>query len=113
MHSEPAFRSDLRLYRGRVKDAAADSAFVRTSSFTRSSRAAADDAPASAIARCRPWSSQPATACDARSMAAAISPGCDTYKAWLPATSVTREPARAAIARWAGGGIMRSSVATM
>src|SRR5258706_4100129 len=32
--------------------------------------------------------------------------------AWLPATSVTVDPARSAIARWAGGGIMWSSVAT-
>jgi hypothetical protein len=31
---------------------------------------------------------------------------------WLPATSVTVEPARSAMARWAGGGIIRSSVAT-
>ena len=32
--------------------------------------------------------------------------------AWLPATSVTVAPARSAMARWAGGGIIRSSVAT-
>src|SRR6266550_3213211 len=32
--------------------------------------------------------------------------------AWLPATSTTVEPARSDMARWAGGGIMRSSVAT-
>src|SRR6266540_1122089 len=32
--------------------------------------------------------------------------------AWLPATSTTVEPARSDMARWAGGGIIRSSVAT-
>jgi hypothetical protein len=32
--------------------------------------------------------------------------------AWLPAASSTVEPARADIWRWAGGGIIRSSVAT-
>src|SRR6266567_6932668 len=32
--------------------------------------------------------------------------------AWLPATSTTVEPARSDMARWAGGGIMWSSVAT-
>src|SRR3984893_15173557 len=32
--------------------------------------------------------------------------------AWLPATSVGVEPARSDIARWAGGGIIRSSVVT-
>jgi|SRR5580698_5422722 hypothetical protein len=31
---------------------------------------------------------------------------------WLPATSVTVEPARWDIARWAGGGIILSSLAT-
>ena len=31
---------------------------------------------------------------------------------WLPAASTTIEPARSDIARWAGGGIIRSSVAT-
>jgi uncharacterized protein DUF1003 len=31
---------------------------------------------------------------------------------WLPASSTTVEPARSDIARWAGGGIIRSSVAT-
>jgi hypothetical protein len=30
--------------------------------------------------------------------------------AWLPATSITVEPARSDMARWAGGGIIRSSV---
>src|SRR5215204_6555010 len=32
--------------------------------------------------------------------------------AWLPPVSTTVEPARADISRWAGGGIIRSSVAT-
>jgi hypothetical protein len=32
--------------------------------------------------------------------------------AWLPLASTTVEPARSDIARWAGGGIIRSSVAT-
>src|SRR3954447_7409002 len=32
--------------------------------------------------------------------------------AWLPWASTTVEPARADIERWAGGGIIRSSVAT-
>src|SRR5664279_5426908 len=32
--------------------------------------------------------------------------------AWLPATSVVVEPARSDMARWAGGGIIRSSVVT-
>jgi hypothetical protein len=31
---------------------------------------------------------------------------------WLPEASVTVEPARSDMARWAGGGIIRSSVAT-
>src|SRR5258708_6133048 len=31
---------------------------------------------------------------------------------WLPALSTTVEPARSDIARWAGGGIIRSSVVT-
>jgi len=31
---------------------------------------------------------------------------------WLPGDSATVAPARSAIVRWAGGGIMRSSVAT-
>jgi len=36
--------------------------------------------------------------------------GCDTYTAWLALTSTTVEPARLDIARWASGGIIRSSV---
>src|SRR3954453_4244290 len=32
--------------------------------------------------------------------------------AWLPDASATVEPARSDMARWAGGGIIRSSVAT-
>src|SRR5919107_6281411 len=32
--------------------------------------------------------------------------------AWLPCSSTTVEPARSDIERWAGGGIIRSSVAT-
>src|SRR3954462_9276980 len=32
--------------------------------------------------------------------------------AWLPAASLVDAPARSAMARWAGGGIIRSSVAT-
>jgi len=31
---------------------------------------------------------------------------------WLPETSVTAAPVRSAIARWAGGGIIRSSAVT-
>src|SRR5262245_2097107 len=38
--------------------------------------------------------------------------GCDTYTAWLPLTSITVEPARLDMARWASGGIILSSVAT-
>src|SRR5258705_11101732 len=45
-------------------------------------------------------------------MNAATDFGCDTYTAWLPATSTTVEPARLAIMRCAGGGIILSSVAT-
>jgi hypothetical protein len=32
---------------------------------------------------------------------------------WLPATSTTSDPARRDMARWAAGGIIRSSVVTM
>src|SRR5262245_26133018 len=45
-------------------------------------------------------------------MNAATGPGCDTYTAWLPGTSLTAEPARLDMIRCAGGGIIRSSVAT-
>ena len=45
-------------------------------------------------------------------MRAATAADCDTYIAWLPLTSTTTEPARLAIARWASGGIILSSVAT-
>src|SRR5207302_10931778 len=38
--------------------------------------------------------------------------GCDPYTAWLHATSTTVEPARLDIRRWAGGGIILSSVTT-
>src|SRR5688572_24426820 len=42
----------------------------------------------------------------------ATAPGCDTYTEWLPLTSITVEPARLDITRWASGGIILSSVAT-
>ncbi len=45
-------------------------------------------------------------------MSSATSPGLDTYTAWLPPVSVTVAPARSAMARCAGGGIMWSSAAT-
>lgn len=45
-------------------------------------------------------------------MNAATSAGLETYTAWLPPVSATVAPARSAIMRWAGGGIMWSSVAT-
>ncbi len=48
----------------------------------------------------------------ASAMRAATSAGLDTYTLWLAAVSATVAPARSAMARWAGGGIMRSSPAT-
>jgi len=45
-------------------------------------------------------------------MRSATAAGCETLIAWLPTTSTTVEPARADISRWAGGGMIRSSVAT-
>src|SRR5437868_2983033 len=45
-------------------------------------------------------------------MSAATAFGCDTYTAWLPLTSITVEPARLDIIRWASGGIILSSVVT-
>src|SRR6266545_3658554 len=46
------------------------------------------------------------------SMSPATAAGCDRKIEWLPATSTMVAPARSAIERWAGGGIIRSSVAT-
>src|SRR6266540_40867 len=46
------------------------------------------------------------------SMSPATAAGCDRKIEWLPATSTIVAPARSAIERWAGGGIIRSSVAT-
>ena len=42
----------------------------------------------------------------------ATSFGRETYTAWLPGTSITDDPARCAIERWAAGGIILSSFAT-
>src|SRR5207342_3732639 len=42
----------------------------------------------------------------------ATAAGCETYTEWLASTSTTVEPARLDISRWAGGGIIRSSVVT-
>ena len=47
----------------------------------------------------------------ARSISIATSFGRETYTAWLPGTSITAEPARCAIERWAAGGIILSSLA--
>jgi hypothetical protein len=46
------------------------------------------------------------------STSSATAAGCDRKIEWLPATSTVVAPARSAIERWAGGGIIRSSVAT-
>src|SRR6266481_5705479 len=51
-----------------------------------------------------------AAPCAAFSMSAATAFGCDTYTAWLPLTSMTVEPARLDMLRWASGGIILSSV---
>jgi hypothetical protein len=42
----------------------------------------------------------------------ATAAGCETYTAWLPATSSTVAPARWDVKRCAGGGIIRSAAAT-
>ena len=58
-----------------------------------------------------PRTTQPRAAAAAWAMTAATAAGWDRYTEWLPGTSVSVAPVRSAIERWAGGGIIRSSVA--
>src|SRR5258707_882109 len=53
-----------------------------------------------------------ALASAASAMRAATASGCETYTAWFAATSTVLAPMRSHIALWAGGGIIRSSLAT-